>query len=292
MTIAFTVADMTIHRVLESEGPFLPASDMFPDLDPRILAEHRDWLMLKKALDAKDIALLCVQSYVVRTPHHTIMIDTCVGNDKERPLRPAWHKRTDATYMRNLAAAGFKVEDIDYVMCTHLHVDHVGWNTRLDNGRWVPTFPKARYLFAKDDFDYFSAENAKTPLPPFVDSVLPIVEAKRAEIVGGEHHLGDHVRLLPTPGHTPGHVAVRFGRDSDHAVMAGDLMHWPLQTRYPELSPRFDVDKKESARTRRSFLERYCDTKTLCCTAHFPSPSAGRITRWGDGFRWEEATGS
>jgi glyoxylase-like metal-dependent hydrolase (beta-lactamase superfamily II) len=290
MITAFAVADLTVHRVLESEGPFLPALDVFPDLDPTILAENRGWLM-PKALDAKDMLLMCVQSYVVRTPHHTIMIDTCVGNDKERPARPAWHRRVDATYMRNLAAAGFAVDDIDYVMCTHLHVDHVGWNTRLENGRWVPTFPKARYLFAKDDFDHFSAENAKAPVPPFVDSVLPIVEEKRAEIVAGDHQIGDHVRLLPTPGHTPGHVAVRLGRNGDHAVMAGDLIHWPLQALYPELSPRFDVDKKKSAQTRRSFLERYCDTKTLCCTAHFPSPSAGRITRSGNGFRCEDATG-
>jgi glyoxylase-like metal-dependent hydrolase (beta-lactamase superfamily II) len=290
MITAFAVADLTVHRVLESEGPFLPALDVFPDLDPKILAENRGWLM-PKALDAKDMLLMCVQSYVVRTPHHTIMIDTCVGNDKERPARPAWHRRVDATYMRNLAAAGFAVDDIDYVMCTHLHVDHVGWNTRLENGRWVPTFPKARYLFAKDDFDHFSAENAKAPVPPFVDSVLPIVEEKRAEIVAGDHQIGDHVRLLPTPGHTPGHVAVRLGRNGDHAVMAGDLIHWPLQALYPELSPRFDVDKKKSAQTRRSFLERYCDTKTLCCTAHFPSPSAGRITRSGNGFRCEDATG-
>jgi glyoxylase-like metal-dependent hydrolase (beta-lactamase superfamily II) len=290
MTATFALADMTIHRVLEMEGPFLPVSDVFPDLDPKILAENRASLM-PKALDAKDMLLLCIQSYVVRTPHHTILVDTCVGNDKERPARPSWHMRTDATYMRNLAAAGLKVEDIDYVMCTHLHVDHVGWNTRLENGRWVPTFPKARYLFAKRDYDHFSAENAKAPLPPFVDSVLPIVEAKRAELVGDEHGIGDHVRLLPTPGHTPGHVAIRLGGDGDHAVMAGDLIHWPLQALYPELSPRFDVDKAQAARTRRSFLERYCDTNTLCCTAHFPSPSAGRIKRSGNGFRCEFVAG-
>ena len=291
MTTTFTVADMTIHRVLESEGPILPALDAFPDLDPKVLAENRAWLM-PKALDAKDMLIFCVQSYVVRTPHHTILIDTCVGNDKERPDEPpTWHRRTDTTYMRNLAAAGYAVDDIDYVMCTHLHVDHVGWNTRLENGRWAPTFPKARYLFTRDDYDHFSVEKARAAMLPFIDSVLPIVEAKRAEIVAGDHQIGDHVRLMPTPGHTPGHVAVCLGRNGDHAVMAGDLMHWPLQTIYPELSPRFDVDKKKSAQTRRSFLERYCDTQTLCCTAHFPSPSVGCITRQGNGFRCDEIGG-
>ena len=192
--------------------------------------------------------------------------------------------KTDDTYMRALNAAGVSVDDIDFVMCTHLHVDHVGWNTRLENGRWVPTFPKARYLFTKQEFDYWIEQNAKAPVPPFVDSVLPVVEAKRHELVGNDHRIGDHVRILPTPGHTPGHVAFTFGRGKDDAVFSGDLMHSPLQTLYPELSIKFDVDQAQAAKTRRSFLERYCDTDTLCCTAHFPSPSSGRIRRKGNAF--------
>jgi glyoxylase-like metal-dependent hydrolase (beta-lactamase superfamily II) len=186
--------------------------------------------------------------------------------------------------MRALAVAGVSVDDIDYVMCTHLHVDHVGWNTRLENGRWVPTFPNARYLFARDEFDYWTEQHAKTPIAPFGDSVLPVVEAKQAEIVNNDFEIGDHARILPTPGHTPGHVAFAFGRGKDSAVVAGDLMHSPLQARYPQLSAKFDVDGTQAATTRRNFLERYCDTDTLCCTAHFPSPSTGKIRRWGDGF--------
>ena len=195
--------------------------------------------------------------------------------------------KTDDLYMRGLAAAGLSVDDIDFVMCTHLHADHVGWNTRLENGRWVPTFPKARYVFSEKEHGYWTEQHAKAPVPAFGDSVLPVVEANRAELVRSDHQIGDHVRLLPTPGHTPGHVAICFGRGSDAAVMSGDLMHSPLQARYPELSPRFDVDMAQAAATRRSFLERYCDTETLCCTAHFPSPSVGRIKRWGEGFRCE-----
>jgi glyoxylase-like metal-dependent hydrolase (beta-lactamase superfamily II) len=195
--------------------------------------------------------------------------------------------KTDDTYARGLKAAGVSVDDIDYVMCTHLHVDHVGWNTRLENGRWVPTFPKARYIFAKREFDYWTETNAKAEVPPFTDSVLPVVEANKAEIVGNDFAIGDHVRMLPTPGHTPGHVAFAFGRTKDDAVFCGDLMHSPLQTLYPELSPKFDVDPAQSAVTRRGFLERYCDTDTLCCTAHFPSPSSGKIRRKGNGFTCE-----
>jgi len=287
MSLKFTAGDLTIHRIIEQETTFLSALEMLPTLTPEVLAENRGWMQAAKALDASDVLVLCFQSYVVKTPHHTILIDSCIGNDKPRPNRPNWNMKTDDTYMRGLAAAGISVDDIDYVMCTHLHVDHVGWNTRLENGRWVPTFPKARYVFAKTEFDYWSETHAKTPVPPIGDSVMPIVEARRHEIVGDEGAIGDHVRILPTPGHTPGHSAFRLGRGKDDAVFSGDLVHSPLQARYPEMSMKFDVDPAAAAKTRRSFLERYCDTDTVCCTAHFPSPSVGKIRRWGDGFKCE-----
>ena len=285
MSLTLTAGDFTIHRVIEQETTFLPALDMLPGLTPDVLDENRPWMQQAHAIDPQDTLILAFQSYVVKTPHHTILIDNCIGNDKPRPTRPKWHMKTDDTYLRALSAAGLGVGDIDFVMCTHLHVDHVGWNTRLENGRWVPTFPNARYIFGKGEFDYWTAQHAKAEVPPFADSVLPVVEAKKAEIVTNDYQIGDHVRLLPTPGHTPGHVAFAFGRGKDEAVFSGDLMHSPLQTRYPELSAKFDVDQAQAATTRRNFLERYCDTDTLCCTAHFPSPSTGKIRRWGGGFR-------
>jgi glyoxylase-like metal-dependent hydrolase (beta-lactamase superfamily II) len=284
MSLKLSVGDLTVHRIIEQETTFLPALELLPTLTPELLAENRPWLLGTGALDTKDMLVLCFQSYVVKTPHHTILIDSCIGNDKPRPLRPNWNMKTDNTYMRMLATAGFAVEDIDFVMCTHLHTDHVGWNTRLDNDRWIPTFPNARYIFGKDEFDYWTEQNATTPAPAFIDSVLPVVEAKRAEIVRNDYEIGDHVRILPTPGHTPGHVAFTFGRGRDAAVFSGDLMHSPLQTRYPELSVKFDVDPVQATLTRRGFLERYCDSDTLCCTAHFPSPSMGKIRRRGEGF--------
>lgn len=283
MSLKFSVGDLTIHRVIEQETSFVPALEMLPALTPEVLAENRTWMRQAKALDEQDTLILCFQSYVVKTPHHTILVDSCIGNDKPRP-RPKWNMKTDDTYLRALGAAGFSVDDIDFVMCTHLHVDHVGWNTRLENGRWVPTFPNARYVFAKQEFDHWAAQNAKAEIPPFADSVLPVVEAKRHKLVGNDHQIGDHVRILPTPGHTPGHVAIAMGRGKDDAVFSGDLMHSPLQTLYPELSIKFDVDQAAAATTRRSFLERYCDTDTLCCTAHFPSPSVGKIRRKGNAF--------
>jgi glyoxylase-like metal-dependent hydrolase (beta-lactamase superfamily II) len=284
MSLKFAVGDLTIHRIIEQETTFLGALDLFPTLTPDSLADNRDWMRKAGAIDAEDMLILCFQSYVVRTPHHTILIDSCIGNDKPRPLRPKWNMKTDETYMRALDAAGISVGDIDFVMCTHLHVDHVGWNTRLENGRWVPTFPNARYIFGKTEFDYWTEQHAKAAVPPFGDSVLPVVEAKRADVVRDNFAVGDHLRILPTPGHTPGHIAFALGRTRDDAVFSGDLMHSPLQANLPDLSPKFDVDPAQAANTRRSFLERYCDTDTLCCTAHFPSPSTGKIRRKGNGF--------
>ncbi len=287
MSLTLTAGDLTIHRIIEQETTFLAAQDLFPGLTAEVLAENRQWMKEAKAIDDADMLILCFQSYIVKTPHHTILVDSCIGNDKPRPARPKWNMKTDDTYMRGLKAAGVTVDDIDYVMCTHLHVDHVGWNTRLIDGRWVPTFPNARYVFAKGEFDYWTEQNAKAEVPPFADSVLPVVEARRAEIVRDDFAIGDHARILPTPGHTPGHVAFAFGRGKDVAAASGDLMHSPLQTRYPELSAKFDVDQGQAAATRRNFLERYCDTDTLCCTAHFPSPSTGKIRRLGNGFSCE-----
>jgi glyoxylase-like metal-dependent hydrolase (beta-lactamase superfamily II) len=296
MASALRIGEITIDRIIEQEGAFLPALDVLPALTPALLEENRHWLE-PTALDATGNLRLCVQSFIVRTPHHTVLIDSCIGNDKPRPARPNWNMKSDDRFMRGLSAVGLGVSDIDFVMCTHLHVDHVGWNTRLQDGRWVPTFPNARYVFTQTEYAYWEQQHALAPVPVFADSVLPVMQAGRAELVGSEHALGDHVRLLPTPGHTPGHVSVmlrggapgagKFGTDTPAAVVSGDLIHSPLQARYPELSTRFDVDMAAAAVTRRAFLERFCDTETVCCMTHFPSPSVGRLTRWGGGFRCE-----
>jgi glyoxylase-like metal-dependent hydrolase (beta-lactamase superfamily II) len=285
MSPNFQVGDLTVHRIVELEAPFLPALEMLPALKPEMLEANRSWLQ-PHSLDANDVFILCYQSYVVRTPHHTILVDSCLGNDKHRP-RPEWHMKSDDKYMRALAAAGLSVHDIDFVMCTHLHGDHIGWNTRLVDGEWVPTFPKARYVFSQREHAATEAAHHMVTNPAYADSVLPIVSAKRAELVADDFQIGDHVRILPTPGHTEGHVSFCFGKKRDDVVMTGDLIHVPLQTRYPELSFARDKDLAQAAHTRRSFLERYCDTPTRCCTAHFPSPSVGRVRRWGDAYRLE-----
>src|SRR5262245_29272045 len=272
------LGDVTIDRVIEIPRSTLPTTDMLPESRKEIIERHYSWLKPHFFDESVGDLGSRIQSYVVRTPRHTVIIDTGVGNDKPREENALWHRR-QGTYLDDLVACGVTPEQVDFVLCTHLHIDHVGWNTRLQDGRWVPTFPNARYVFGKTEFDYWTEQHAKASVPTFVDSVLPVVEAGRSELVGNDHELGDHVRVLPTPGHTPGHVAFAFGRGKDAAVVSGDLMHSPLQARYPELSFKPDVDQAQAATTRRNFMERYCDTDTLCCIAHFPSPSVGKIRR-------------
>ena len=191
-------------------------------------------------------------------------------------------------FEKSLAGTGVSVDQIDFVMCTHLHVDHVGWNTKLENGRWVPTFPKAKYVFADRELAYWTETEKKDPsaAPWITDSVLPIIAAKRDEVVNSSHQLSDIVRLLPTPGHTIDHYSVKVGDPGEDAVIAGDMVHSPLQARYPELGMRVDYSSPQAGKSRRTLFGRFCDTSTLICTAHFPSPSSGHLKRWGDGFKF------
>jgi glyoxylase-like metal-dependent hydrolase (beta-lactamase superfamily II) len=277
MSTIFHIDDMTIHRIVEYQAGMVPVTSMFPNLAPDVLADNRAWLRSLGALSEDDRIVLCFQSYLIRTPHFNVLVDTCVGNDKERESRPHWHRKRDDAYMSGLAHAGLGVDDIDFVMCTHMHVDHVGWNTRLEDGRWVPTFPNARYVFSKKELAYWTAQNDREPVAHLVDSVLPIVAAGRAELVTNTHACCDHVRLMPTPGHTIDHVAVALGRSRDAAIVTGDLIHSPLQLRHPELRMWRDYDPDQAVATRRHFLARLADRDTLCCTSHFPTPSVGHI---------------
>jgi glyoxylase-like metal-dependent hydrolase (beta-lactamase superfamily II) len=285
VTTTFAIGNVTIRRIVEQEGPFFDGFQFFPKLTRELFEEHRSWLV-PRYFDASGKLVLCVQSYLVETPHHKILIDTCVGNHKPRPTRAFWHMRTSDQYEKNLAAAGVSVDDIDFVMCTHLHVDHTGWNTRIENGRWVPTFPKARYLFADRELDFWTKRQQADPAScPWVeDSVLPIVAAKRADIVTSSHTFNDLVTLIPTPGHTIDHYSVHVGKAGTDAVITGDMIHSPIQARYPDMGMMSDYNSDQAGATRRSLFGRLCDTSTMLCTAHFPSPSNGRVVRWRDAF--------
>ena len=285
MPAPIKVGNVTIHQVVEQEGPFFDILRFFPTLTKELLEENRAW-MQPKFMSAQDQIVLCVQSYLVQTPKHNILIDTCVGNHKPRPARPFWNMMNSDRYQRGLAGTGLGVGEIDFVMCTHLHVDHVGWNTRLENGRWVPTFPNARYVFADHELAHWTQRHKDDPAacPWITDSVLPIVAANRVDIVKSTHTFNDLVTLIPTPGHTIDHYSVLVGRPGADAIITGDMIHSPLQARYPEISQMSDFDPKQSGVSRRELFGRFCDTSTLMCTAHFPSPSRGRIVRWLDAF--------
>jgi len=210
----FQVGDITIHRIVEHEGPFFDPLTFFPTLTQDVLEENRGWMTDGGYLDRSNGELvLCIQSYLIQTKHHNILIDSCVGNHKPRPTRPFWNMMNTDAFEKNLAATGVRADQIDYVMCTHLHVDHVGWNTKLDNGRWVPTFGNAKYVFSDKELAYWTEVEGKdqAAAPWITDSVLPIVAAKREEVVKSDHAFSDIVKLIPTPGHTVDHFSVVVG---------------------------------------------------------------------------------
>jgi glyoxylase-like metal-dependent hydrolase (beta-lactamase superfamily II) len=280
------LGEMKIHRVLEMQAPLFPARTFFPTLSAELLDENRSWLSPTYLEPGTDKLILAVQSYVVETKHHKILVDSCVGNHKPRPGRPMWDQMTADTWERNLAATGIGIAEIDFVMCTHLHVDHVGWNTRLDNGRWVPTFPNARYLFSERELAYWTERESKdaTTCPWITDSVLPIVAAQKADKVTSAHVLSDHVRCIPTPGHTIDHFSVHVGAAGADAVITGDMIHSPIQARYPDLGMMSDYSSPQAGQSRRDLFGRFAETSTLMCTAHFPQPSVARVVRWKDAF--------
>ena len=291
MRTSFSVKDMTIHRIVEQESGFTPMLDFLPTLSKETLGENLAWLAPGGYDSASGNVVLCFQSYVVKTPHHNILVDSCVGNHKPRPMRPAWDKMQSDRWEKGLAATGLGVGDIDFVMCTHLHVDHVGWNTRLENGRWVPTFPKARYVFADRELEFWTKRNKDDPAacPWVTDSVLPIVAANRVDLVKSQYAFNELVDLIPTPGHTIDHYSVQVGKSGADCVITGDMIHSPLQARYPELGMMADYDSRQAGVSRRELFGRFCDTSTLMCTAHFPSPSTARVVRWRDAFDFAAA---
>jgi len=276
------VGDVKVTRVVETEGP-MPAKFLFEDPDPASIESHSAWLR-PHFVTTPEFFLGAVQAFVLESDGRRIVVDTCVGNDKTRPNK-AWHK-LQGPFLRDLAAAGFPRESIDLVVCTHLHVDHVGWNTMWVDGRWLPTFPNARYLFGRREWEYWSQEQDQRDGDVQGDSVRPIVDAGLADLVESDHRLSDEVWLEPTPGHTPGHVSVRLRSRDGNAVITGDLMHHPVQCAEHQWASRFDVDPEAARRTRRGFLERCEGDGSLVFGTHFATPTAGRVVRNGATWRF------
>jgi glyoxylase-like metal-dependent hydrolase (beta-lactamase superfamily II) len=255
---------------------------LFPDMTYDDLEPYRDWLVPHFCAD--DLKLrLSIHTFVVRTPHHMILVDTCIGNDRKRDV-PLWNNmQTD--YRDRLMAAGVDPEAVDYVFCTHMHVDHVGWNTHLKNGKWVPTFPNAKYLFHASEWDYWKQTTDENQAEVMKDSVLPIVEAGLAVMVKENHVIEEGLRLEPTTGHTPGHCSVHLASGGAEAVITGDMMHHPWQIAEPHRTSRACWNPDLAMQTRQAFVQRYADTPTLILGTHFAPPTALHIVSQGESFR-------
>lgn len=277
------IGDVEIWRILEIHGPFMAPEELFPTAGPdvaRIIAETTPHSLCPES----GRLILPIQGFLLKTPHHTILVDSCVGNHKTIPGRPDWHQRDSGRFMAALAAAGMDVADVDYVLCTHLHTDHVGWNTRLEDGRWVPTFPNARYLMPMAD----EAEHRERASDLYAESVLPVIETGQADMVEAGHRIGDHVTLIPTPGHTPGHVSVEIRSGDRMALITGDALHTTAQCRHPEWHFKFDSDPERAVVSRKHFLADAAEAGCVVLGNHFVLPSLGRVVAKGGGFRWED----
>jgi glyoxylase-like metal-dependent hydrolase (beta-lactamase superfamily II) len=277
--LRWQVGDVRITRVQELELPGLHF--ILPDAVPEKLGRI-PWLA-PHFVDARGEALASIHALALEAGGMRIVVDTCIGNHKPRPI-PAWNE-LDGPFLRDLAAAGFPPESVDAVVCTHLHVDHVGWNTCLEEGRWRPTFPNARYLVVRGEWEHWRKDDEPLTRQLLADSVRPVFDAGLVDLVAMDHRLCDEVRLEPTPGHTPGHVSVRIASRGEEAVVTGDLMHHPCQIARPDWGANVDVDPARALETRRDFLARQERSGALVIGTHFAGPSAGRIVRDGAAFR-------
>ncbi len=278
------IGDVTITSLIERDGAWRKPGDMFPDFDPEVGRRHLATLDPEVYDHATGKMVITYQTFVVRTPRHTVLIDTCTGEHKGYAAPFDFDTRP---WMANFEAAGLRLEEITHVFCTHLHIDHTGWNTVLRDGRWVPTFPNAKYVFHKDEYAHWEAATKAGRNPPgnvWSYNCRPIVEAGQALLVDDTYELDETFSLTPTPGHSPCHCCVNIRSKGQEAIVTGDMMHHALQAREPEWSTIFDTDRVQAAHSRRTFLANVCDTPALILPIHFPSPTAGRITPHGNGF--------
>jgi glyoxylase-like metal-dependent hydrolase (beta-lactamase superfamily II) len=282
-----------ITRVVDMSGSFRAPEFLLPDATPEAFAQTR----VSKDARFVDVAghqlIMSHHSLIVRTPRNVILVDTCVGHHKDRPMLPEWHQRTDGPYLANLAAAGLAPEQITHVLCTHLHADHVGWNTKLLSGRWVPTFPKAKYVMHKTEIEHWEhvrrTSNDAANHRSWDDSVQPILDAKQAMIVAGDYEIEPGVRLMPAPGHTPGNIVLVLDDGKARAYLVGDTIHHPVQIERPQWSSRFCADAAQSRRTRTQFLGDVADTGAWVIPAHFAPPTAVQVVADGHGFWFKTA---
>lgn len=281
--LTWQIGDVEIQQIVE-----LPAGEIIQDVVKQATPEtvrEIPWLVPNFA-DQNGKLKALVQCFLIKSGGKNILIDTCNGNDKTRNDIAVWgNLHTD--FLKQLES------DINIVACTHLHMDHVGWNTRLESGRWVPTLPKAKYLFAKKEYEYWASSPTKEladDKAAFVDSVKPIIDAGLAELVESSHRINDEISLIPTPGHTPSHVSVVIESKGEKAIISGDFIHHPIQIAHPEWVISSDANSAQAVTTRQQILDKIANTETLLLGSHFANPVAGKVTRSGELLRFYSAT--
>ncbi|TVL91052.1 MBL fold metallo-hydrolase [Streptomyces sp. SAJ15] len=286
---SIVLGDVEITRVVEWGGPFVPALDIVPEAGAEVWRDNRDWLAPEHWDPDSDAAVVALQTWVLRSGGRTVLVDTGVGNGRERPGSPHFHHRRD-DFLGRLARAGVRPEDVDVVVNTHLHGDHVGWNTVDAEGEWVPTFPNAQYLIpAADDF-HFGPDNAygdglrEDDRLIYEDSVAPVHRSGQAVLWDGAHRVDENLVLESAPGHTPGSGVLRLESGADRAVFVGDLLHSPVQILRPSCNSCFCLDARQAVASRRRILERAAVERELVVPAHFGGAGALEVRKDGDGF--------
>ena len=278
------VGDVEISRIVEVYGFEDDVGFLLPGATPETLQKY-DWLYPHFATPEGKM-VISFQAFVIQAGDRRIMLDTCIGNGRTRHFGVFNDMQT--TFLEDIASVGCPAESIDTVVCTHLHFDHTGWNTRWDGAAWVPTFPNARYLMVKEEYEdlLHSMEHGDHYTGHVPDSVQPILDAGLVDFVDSNYRITDEMWLFPTPGHTAGHCSLHISSKGEEAVLTGDLMHHPIQVAEPGWLGSFDGDKELAAKTRKAFLEKYGDGGALIIGGHFAEPTAGHVHRDGDSWRF------
>ncbi|MEV1049045.1 MBL fold metallo-hydrolase [Streptomyces sp. NPDC049916] len=286
---SMVLGDVEVIRVIEWHEPFLPTSGMFPGADADVWKDNEDWLVPDHWEPARDVTVIALQSWVLRSAGRTVLVDTGAGNGRERPDMGPFH-RARSDFLGLLERAGVRQEDVDVVVNTHLHVDHVGWNTVDADGQWIPTFPNAHYLIPAADNFHYGPDNGygngvqKVDRLIYEDSIAPIHQAGQAVLWDGVHHIDEHLTLESAPGHTPGSSVLRLASGTDRAVFVGDLLHSPTQILDPCCNSNACLAPEQAVASRRRILERAADERELLVPAHFGGAGALHVRRNGDGF--------
>lgn len=285
------LGDVTVTRVEEMHGPIMPPEAFFPTIPGEAWRDQEPLLGPDHLRDG--MVHVAMQTWVLRSEGRTILVDTGVGNDKSRPAVEAWdHLSLD--FLGELARSGVRPEDVDLVVNTHLHVDHVGWNTRLVGDEWVPTFPNATYLMPRADFVFWDPANhgglvGGVNENVFADSVAPVRDAGQVQLWEGSHTIDANLRLEAAPGHTPGSSVLTLESGTDRALFAGDLIHTPLQVRELGHNSCFCEDPAAAVATRRALLGWAADRNALVLPAHLSGHGGLEVAHRGDAFaltRW------